>query len=282
MSTRILHVSDLHLGARKERDTEALAAALVATTERLDPELVVASGDLAHRGSVANLGAAHELLGGLGRPLLVVPGNHDMPLWPPTRIAAPWRAFEQVFGTTEPEYSSPALRVVGLNSARPFRHQGGRIGTAQLERGAARLADAAPGAFRLAVFHHNLVSAPWRVRKRPLDRRATVLARLAEAGAELIVGGHIHQVTGSETREFLAGVGTVVVTTAPGLGAPRPQRRGEARGALAYLVGDDSITVETYMYDRAGFELRASRRFPRPPAARGDGPEAVLTHSSPA
>jgi 3',5'-cyclic AMP phosphodiesterase CpdA len=231
---------------------------------------------------MADLGAARAFLGALGRPLLVVPGNHDMPLWPPTRIAAPWRAFERVFGTTEPEYSSPTLRVVGLNSAQPFRHQGGRIGKAELDRGAARLADAAPGALRVVVFHHNVLGAPWRVRKRPLDRRATVLARLAEAGAELVVGGHIHQVTSNETREFRAGLGTVVVTTAPGLGAPRPQRLGEARGALAYLVGEGSLTVETYLYERAAFELGASRHFPRGPAARGAGPGSVQALSAPA
>ena len=29
--------------------------------------------------------------------------------------------------TTEPTHSSPAFHVVGLNSARPFRHQGGTL-----------------------------------------------------------------------------------------------------------------------------------------------------------
>jgi hypothetical protein len=91
-----------------------------------------------------------------------------------------------------------------------------------------------------------------------------VLARLADAGADLIVGGHIHQAAVSERLEFdAADVPGVIVAIAPGLGQPRPARRGEARGALAYLVDDERVVVETYVWRGDGVSRTASRVFPR-------------------
>jgi hypothetical protein len=110
------------------------------------------------------------------------------------------------------------------------------------------------------------VGAPWRTRKKPVARRSHVLARLVDCGAELIVGGHIHQGAVAERHEFEVGPGELrgaVVTTAPGLGRPRPHRRGEARGVLVYSADERRIRVETYIWRDEGFGLTALRVFPR-------------------
>jgi 3',5'-cyclic AMP phosphodiesterase CpdA len=234
--------------------------------ERLEPQLVVASGDLAHRGRGRELDRAAELLRSLGPPVLAVPGNHDIP-HTPARFVRPWTEFERVWETTEPTASLPGLHVVGLNSARPFRHQGGALGDAQLERAAERLAAAEAGALRVAVLHHHLVGAPWRAaRKRPVSRRSRVLAALAAAGTELILGGHIHQAAVSERREFEVvddGTRTTVVAVAPGLGQPRPRRSGEARGLHLHEADSDSIVVRTFHWSHGDWSLAAERRFTR-------------------
>ena len=71
-----------------------------------------------------------------------------------------------------------------------------------------------------------------------MANRNVVLAALVEAGAELILAGHIHQSTVAERREFElstpGGERAVVVSIAPGFGQPRPHRRGEARGLHVY------------------------------------------------
>ena len=102
----------------------------------------------------------------------------------------------------------------------------------------------------MVALHHQLVGPPWRTRKRVLARRDTVLARLTAAGAELIVGGHVHQGAIAERHEFEATdeAATAVVTIAPGLGQPRPHRLGEARGALVYRVEASAISVDTYVW----------------------------------
>jgi 3',5'-cyclic AMP phosphodiesterase CpdA len=263
VNARLLHVSDLHVGTHEDGEIERALGRLV---ERLEPEIVVASGDLAHRGRRSQLERAATLLRSLGPPVLAVPGNHDLP-YTPTRLVRPWAEFERVWETTEPTASSPALHVVGLNSARPFRQQGGALSRAQLERAAERLAAAEAGALRVAVLHHHLIGAPWRAaRKRPVSHRNRVLRTLVDAGADLILAGHIHQAAVSERHDFEV-VGdearTAVVAIAPGLGQPRPHRLGEARGLHLHEADADAIVVRTFRWSRGDWTLGAERRFLR-------------------
>jgi 3',5'-cyclic AMP phosphodiesterase CpdA len=263
VTARLLHVSDLHVGAHEDPEAGRALARLV---ERIEPQLVVASGDLANRGRREQLERAAELLRSLGPPVLAVPGNHDLP-YTPARLFRPWAEFERVWETTEPTASVPGLHVVGLNSARPFRHQGGALSNAQLRGAAERLSTAEPGALRVVVLHHHLIGAPWRAaRKRPVSRRDHVLRVLVHAGAELILAGHIHQAAVSERHEFeVVGeeAGTAVVAIAPGLGQPRPRRLGEARGLHVHEADAGAIVVRTFRWSHGDWTLGAERRFLR-------------------
>jgi 3',5'-cyclic AMP phosphodiesterase CpdA len=261
--TRILHVSDLHVGAPKAATVEWTLAPLV---DRFQPELVIASGDLAHRGKPTEHETAAALLYGLGRPLLVVPGNHDIPYTFPARFTRTYAEFERHWGTTEPVYRSERILAVGLNSVRPWRNQAGLVAESQLERAAQVLRTVENGQLRVAVLHHHLIGAPWRSRKKPVARRNRVLAALVDAGAELIAAGHIHQSTVAERREFEISTGEergVTVSIAPGLGQPRPHRRGEARGLHVYEFDDTHLRVHTYTWRDGGWALTAERTFPR-------------------
>jgi 3',5'-cyclic AMP phosphodiesterase CpdA len=261
--TRILHVSDLHMGANESPE---IAQAVTALVERTSPELVIASGDLTHRGRRDQHERAASLLRALGPPVVAIPGNHDIPYTFPARFTTPWREFERLWQTTEPTYSTDGVHLVGVNSVRPWRHQSGGVSDAQLDRVAERLREAPAASLRIVALHHQLIGAPWRTRKKPVAKRNHVLARLVESGAELILGGHIHQGTVSERHEFEVIEGDargVVVSVAPGLGQPRPQRRGEARGCVLYAADEESITVETSIWRDDDWGFTAVRRFPR-------------------
>jgi len=244
-----------------------IEAALARLLERVQPELVVASGDLTHRGRRAEHERAHRFLSSLGPPVVAVPGNHDMPYTFPARFTRPWAEFERLWKTTEPTHASPTLHVVGLNSARPYRHQSGALRDEQLESAHERFRNAADGAFRVVVLHHHMLGAPWRApRKKPVSKRNHVLRALVQAGADLIVAGHIHQAAVSERHEFevVSGdVRAVVVSIAPGLGQPRPNRLGEARGLHVYEAGERTVDVSTYIWRDDDWGLTARRRFPR-------------------
>ena len=266
MLTRILHVSDLHIGTREAPEIVQPLARLIEATE---PQLVVASGDLTHRGRPAEHDRAAGFLRSLGPPVVAIPGNHDLPYSLPKRFTQPFVEFERRWQTTEPVFTSPLLHVVGLNSVRPWRQQSGGVRAAQLERAAAVLSRAPAGALRVVVLHHHLIAPPWRSpRKRPVARRNHVLAALVASGAELILAGHVHQATVSERREFEVSSGGelgVTVSIAPGLGQPRPHRLGEARGLHVYEADERSLRVLTYVWREDEWGLTASRRFPRGP-----------------
>ena len=149
---------------------------------------------------------------------------------------------------------------------RPWRHQSGGIRSSQLERAEERLREAKPTAFQIVVLHHHLIGAPWRSRKKPVARRNHVLAALVSAGADLILAGHIHQAAVSERHEFEISHGGergVVVSIAPGLGQPRPQRQGEARGLHVYEIEEKHLRIETYVWRDTDWGLTAERQFPR-------------------
>jgi 3',5'-cyclic AMP phosphodiesterase CpdA len=261
--TRVLHLSDLHFGAGDDAAIERGAPILI---ERFQPELVIASGDLSHRGREGQLADAARFLRSLGRPVLAIPGNHDIPHSFPARFTHAFRAFEAEWETTEPTYSSPTLHVIGLNSVRPWRHQSGGIRSSQLDRAEERLRNGAPDAFHVVVLHHHLIGAPWRSRKKPVARRNHVLGSLVAGGADLILAGHIHQAAVSERHEFEivhGGGRSVVVSVAPGLGQPRPKRQGEARGLHLYEIEESCLRVRTYVWHDPSWGLTAERSFPR-------------------
>ena len=82
---------------------------LVSLVAELRPEVVLATGDLAHRGTAEQLAEARAVFADVDAPLVAVPGNHDIPYRFPSRFTSPWALFEASFGSTDPVYSSDAL-----------------------------------------------------------------------------------------------------------------------------------------------------------------------------
>jgi 3',5'-cyclic AMP phosphodiesterase CpdA len=265
VTARLLHLSDLHMGHSEAWEPLDALRALIAD---LKPEVLLATGDLAHRGRRAELETAATLLRGLKVPLVVVPGNHDIPYTFPARFTRTFDEWERVFGTTEPLHVSEHVVVVGLNSVRAWRQQGGALPGDQLEHGVTRLQEGSPDALRVVALHHHLAAPPWRAaRKRPLSRRDDALRRLVAAGAELVIGGHVHQASIAERREFkVLEEGprlSLVLATSAALGRPRPKRKEEARGLNVYDADAATITVRTFSWDGVGFLQVGERRFLR-------------------
>ncbi len=73
----IVHLSDLHFG----RIDPAVCRALAEDVSALNPDLVVVSGDLTQRAREHEFEEARVFLKSLPLPQLVVPGNHDVPLY---------------------------------------------------------------------------------------------------------------------------------------------------------------------------------------------------------
>ena len=186
----LLHWSDPHFGTEQP----AVMAALVALSQQLRPDLLLLSGDITQRASARQFRAARAFADRLGAPLLAIPGNHDIPLFNlGQRLCRPYARYRAAFGDDlNPVHEAPDCLVLGVNTTRWWRHKNGQVSAAQIEQVANRLAAAGPQQLRLVVVHQPVAVLQAGEIHNRLRGQAAALPRWAAAGADLVLGGHIH------------------------------------------------------------------------------------------
>lgn len=186
----LLHISDPHFGTEQPPVVEALVR--FALQQR--PDVTVLSGDITQRARPDEFREARRFVDRLSAPVLAIAGNHDIPLLDlRARLASPHTRQREAFGDDlEPVFSSADLLVVCVNTTRRWRHKNGEVSARQIERVAGLLAGADNRQLRLVVVHQP--AAVLRPQDAPdlLRGRAAALRRWAEAGVDLVLGGHIH------------------------------------------------------------------------------------------
>jgi 3',5'-cyclic AMP phosphodiesterase CpdA len=250
----LLHISDTHFGTEQPPVVEALLA--LAAQQR--PALVVLSGDITQRARPAEFQAAKRFLDRLGAPVLAVPGNHDLALpglW--SRLTQPYGRFAKAFGPeVEPVVDSPHWLVVGVNTTRVWRHRHGEVSAAQVARVAQWLAAASPQQLRAVLVHQPLAVADARERVHRLRGHAHAAREWARAGADVVLGGHIHlpyvlPLHGLTRRMWVVQAGTAV-SSRTRRGVPHSVNvlrwgHGDAVGALS--TGDSAAECRVEQWD---------------------------------
>lgn len=187
----LLQVSDTHFGTERAQAVEAL----VRLAGEQKPAVVILSGDVTQRARRAQFDAARQFAARLGAPVtLAIPGNHDIPLFDlAVRLCAPYSKYARAFGPDlEPQYDSRELLAVCVNTTRAWRHVQGEVSPAQIARVAARLRGARPEQMRIVVVHHPVHVISPDDEKNLLRGHAEAVREWADAGADLVLGGHIH------------------------------------------------------------------------------------------
>lgn len=257
---RLAHLSDLHFGT----EDPAILAALGQALASIDPNLLLISGDLTQRARRAQFRAAERFLGGLERPLIVVPGNHDIPLYNPVaRALWPFRRYRERFGSSDLDvYERDGLRVIGVNTVRRERHASGRITAAQ-QRRVLRFLDAAPeNAVNLVVLHHPLVvEHPHRDTERVEHGRRT-LRRWSDAGVDLILSGHVHRPFALSVSAGSPGRRVWLLNAGTAISNRRRHGYVNSFNQLSVDVAKREIRLERWDHDPLDrrFEKTASRR----------------------
>lgn len=186
----LLQISDPHFGTEQPRVVEAL----IALARQQRPDLLVLSGDITQRARPAQFRAARAFMDRLAAPMLVVPGNHDIPLfdlW--TRLRHPYARHIAAFGSElEPVHCSPDLMVVCVNTTRAWRHEHGEVSGLQIDRVARILVGARAEQLRVVVVHQPVAVTCAEDVPNRLRGHAAALQRWSAAGADLVMGGHIH------------------------------------------------------------------------------------------
>lgn len=186
----LLQISDLHFGTEQAPVMEAL----VALARQQGPDLVVLSGDITQRARPEQFQAARAFVDRLDAPVLAIPGNHDIPLinlW--ARLHHPYAQHTAAFGANlEPLHATPELLVVGVNTTRAWRHKHGEVSSGQIERVARRLENAEASQLRIVVVHQPVAVTRAEDLNNLLRGHEPALRRWAAAGADIVMGGHIH------------------------------------------------------------------------------------------
>jgi 3',5'-cyclic AMP phosphodiesterase CpdA len=186
----LLQISDPHFGTEQP----PVAKALIELAQQQEPDLVILSGDITQRARTKQFAAARAFVDRLGAPILAIPGNHDIPLfnlW--ARLRHPYAQHTTAFGTDlEPTHSSHDLLVVCVNTTRAYRHKNGEVSAPQIERVAAQLASATDQQLRVVVVHQPVAVTRDEDIPNLLRGREAALERWAAAGADIVMGGHIH------------------------------------------------------------------------------------------
>jgi len=188
----LMHISDTHFGTEQAPVMDALER-LVAEQK---PDALVLSGDITQRATVPQFAAARAFLDRLPPlPTLLLPGNHDIPLfnlW--QRIVSPYARYRRGLRVSElaPELRCGPLHLIAVKSTRRRRHIDGEISAAQVADVARRLRAADRDALKIVVTHQPLwVERPDDVHNR-CHGAEPALSAWSEAGADLFLAGHIH------------------------------------------------------------------------------------------
>jgi 3',5'-cyclic AMP phosphodiesterase CpdA len=186
----LLQISDPHFGTEQPEVVDALLK--LAQEQRCD--LVILSGDITQRARAKQFAAARAFVDRIDAPLLAIPGNHDIPLlnlW--ARWRHPYANHTAAFGDDlEPIHSSHDLLVVCVNTTRAYRHKNGEVSASQIARVAAQLERATTEQLRILVVHQPAAVTREDDIPNLLRGREPALERWAAAGAEIVMGGHIH------------------------------------------------------------------------------------------
>lgn len=192
--TTLLQISDTHFGTEQPHVVEALARHV----HEHAVDLLVFSGDITQRARRGQFAVAQAFVQRLERHgvrrTLVIPGNHDIPLYNLlARVFAPYANYRRHFGDDlQPVYEDDEALVIGLNTTHPRRHKDGVVTARQVDEVARRLAASDPGKIRIVVAHQPF-GAMLPSDLSNLQRGAAVaLERWAEQGLDLVMGGHIH------------------------------------------------------------------------------------------
>ena len=241
----IVHLSDLHFGRLDARIIEPLAERITS----IAPNLVAVSGDLTQRARPRQFQQASAFLARLPFPKLVVPGNHDVPLFnAAARLIDPFGGYRRWIDTDlEPAHIDDEVAVIGLNSARALVTGGkGRLNLRQVEAAVERLRPLPAAPIKVIVTHHPF-DLPAGFHAANLVGRASVaMQRFAAAGADLFLAGHLHvsHVGHTADRYNIAGHSALVVQA----GTLSTRGRGELNTFNVLRIERPEMTVERYSW----------------------------------
>jgi len=237
---RLVHLSDLHFG----RDRPELLKPLLDAVNRLKPDLVAISGDLTQRARVDQFQGASAFIDQLQAPVLIVPGNHDVPLYNIfLRFLMPWRRYRKwISADLEPSHEDDEMIVVGVNTVDPWSVQRGWFTSRAIRRVCSAFEGTRGRRVRIVVAHHPMQHTAEDT-KQLMRGAARAVDQLSACKADIILSGHLHTWRAEPFAER-AGRNTILqIHAGTGLST---RMRGEANDFNLIDIDGGSVVVCRY------------------------------------
>jgi len=262
---RIAHLSDIHFGANDLK----IVAATEAWLQERQPDLVIISGDFTQRARIAQFRAASAYLNRLraaGFKLLVVPGNHDVPLYDVvTRFAAPLDRYRKYIDNDLcPWFENDDVAVLGINTARSLTLKDGRINREQLAMLRDRFSAVATHKTRILVTHHPLFAMPigeGNELSEAVGRHEDAVSAVCKAGVHLALAGHFHRTYAEAARKMVENAGSALVMQA-GTATSTRLRNDELQSFnWIHAHAHDDVELQVIAWDGNGFRRGSHVRY---------------------
>jgi len=267
----ILHISDLHFGPAY---VPAVGKAVLKIAPTLGADIIVASGDFTQRAKEQQFADARDFLNRLPNlPCIVVPGNHDIPLYRiKERLFQPYAHYRKYISQDlDTVVKHEGVVFAAINTTDPLRRvTNGRIKSWQLDFCARAFADAPEGAARIVVAHHHFAPAP------DYDNDGDVMAnakqaldRFTELNVDMVLGGHLHRAYIGNSLDVYPSddrtSGVIIVQSGTSTSQRGRAREREKNSFNLIKIGDDVVRITHYMYfhELDGFAPISRHIFPR-------------------
>lgn len=266
----IMHISDLHFGPPLVVE---VANEVIKTSEQLQPDVVVVSGDLTQRARREQFLAAKQFLARLPKvPTLVIPGNHDVPLYRVIeRFNNPHSLYKEIINENlNPVLHFESAVIVGLDSTAPRTAiSNGCIHAWQLEHCAKEFAEAPTHATKIVVAHHHFAPAPDYLHDRTMPKSKRAIMRFVEMDVDLILGGHLHRAYIGNTLDFYPGDHRergIIIAQSGTTTSRRGRGREQEKNTFNFIeIFPSTIDITHYLYfdDQHGFIPTSRHSFRR-------------------
>ncbi|MBV9550367.1 MAG: metallophosphoesterase [Alphaproteobacteria bacterium] len=257
----IAHISDLHFGRLEESTLPALRVTL--TTLR--PDLVVVSGDLTQRARKRQFRDARTFLDTLPGPQIIVPGNHDVPLYNVlARWLSPLKNYRRyIESTLLPSHADGEIAVLGLNTARSLTIKDGRLNTRQMRDACEFFARHKTANMRILVTHHPFDVADPSEQDNILGRAPRAVAEFSACGVDMILTGHLHGAHVSNTAQRYGADSRILLVQAGTATSTRLRNEANTWNVIRVSEGVVSVQVMTWQAGTKCFVPGPENRFLR-------------------
>jgi len=186
----IVHLSDLHFG----RVYEPLLQPLIEVIKTIKPDVIAISGDLTMRAKDDEFKKAKLFLDSLPFPQVIVPGNHDIPLYDiySRFFSALTRYRKNISEDLAPVYKDETMVMYGLNTARSLAFKRGRVDLEQVGKICAEFDKLPPEVLKIVVSHHPFDLPITFSASNLIRKHAKAMDMLIKAKTDIFLAGHTH------------------------------------------------------------------------------------------